>query len=412
MIERGRRKDLPEVSLPSEVFAGLTGQSLMFDDYRMLGLGCRMSPVGVRSFLLAAIGGFHDEFGYHKPVSFGFRLNAILYAWFNDFVDDEEFQSLLHFKGINGNLSHSDSDLLIGPYHYRLENKVCDTVDAVALDIEKRRKENGDLRVLLVHGKWNSIPHLGHLFCLRDVVQEAAAEYQCDARNLVLVVLSDTNRDINQTGTIPFINTFWRVSLMSYWPYVDYVCPSGEFPADREKADRHWLRIYQVLRPDMVNIASDNPNKERIYDRVRQVGARPVEFNRDAQWPVAPGLSGAKMFAGAEVSSRGLRKGSVDKSAFTRTVQHVLAIKKIRDELYGPRDWFGHEGVILPDKGRGLTPEVLRPGLDLPSPELALRLTGQERRSVRIPEFLSVTGLVEERQHQILADVLRNYLKK
>lgn len=401
-------KNLPEAYLPPEVFAALKGQALMFDEYSFLGYGFRASPTAIRTLCIATCNGFVDKRDFHSPFSPQFRLNAAVYALFNDLISKPEFSALSKGEAIEGNLVQEPEELFISPNHHTLGNKVFGCVEAVALDIEKRRVSHPNLKVVLFHGKWNTIPHPGHMFCLRDTIQEMELEYGVNPQDLVFVILCDTNQEIAATGQIPFLNTFWRTSMMSYWPYVDYACPSGDFPlADQNAADRHWLHKYAILRPFAVNVAPDHSQKKIVLERIAKVGAIPVESHRLSQWyPAIPGEFVAQEFGEQTASSRELKWGKIDETQFERAFRHMLFLKNLRDQMYGRRRWFNPKGIVLPDPVRGLSLETIRPIINRPPVELSLQLSSHRVQPIQKAKIPSVTDLISERQHQILIDIL------
>jgi glycerol-3-phosphate cytidylyltransferase-like family protein len=395
----------PEAYLPQEVLASLLGQGMLFDDYRLLHHGLRISPEAIRTLCFAVCSGFSDENGKHYVSSPHFRLITLAYALFNDFFCQSELPILSGGKAIRGNLTKKPSDLLTGPTDHSLGSKVFGCVESVALDIEKRKIAHPDLKVVLFHGKWNSIPHPGHIFCLRDAITEMAQEYQIDQQNLIVVVICDTNQGIMVAGQIPFLNTLWRTSLMSFLPYVDYACPSGEYPhTDNDAADRHWLNVYSLLSPFAVNIAPDHFRKEVVYKRVRQVGAIPIEFPREGQWwPILPGESSPGSF---EPSSRSIKDRAVSEDMLIRIIDHLLLVKHIRDQMYGPRQWFGPKGILLTNPSRSLTPGFIQPLISHPTEEQLLIFLGNQFPALKSARIPSIRDLVAGEQHRVLINVL------
>jgi hypothetical protein len=361
-LKKAIEKGSPQAYLPPEIVYGSIGEEVD-DDFNLLHLGVRVSPKAIRTLLLMTSNGFNDEEGYHRHLSTQFQLNAISYGLFHDFLLPEDIPVLSRGKTPREYFAQSERDIYVGPANHLLGNKVLGSVEEVALDIERRRKyENPNLKVLLLHGKWNTIPHPGHIYAQSDLVQDVSLQHGVRHEDMVTVAVADTNKEVAEAGSDPYLNTLWRVSLLSYSPYCDYVCPSGNFNRKQKEADRHWQHKYALLRPFAIHIARDHPRYDIVLKRCLEVDAIPMSFPRFGDFVPKVGEPFHHIVDNM-LSSRRLWKDTVEEGTFQTHWHRLLHIKRIRDELYGRRNWFEPEGVILPNAKIGLTPEHLRPGI-------------------------------------------------
>lgn len=349
----------PEAYVPPEVLESLVNKDELEDDLSLLKLGCRISPKGLRTTIFAAANGFYTEDGYHLPFdTFQTRTSALLYGYFCDLFSKPEFDDLLHGKKLTENLASSPGDMVAGPVHQVLGSRVYPTLEEVALDIERRKKDNPELKTIFIHGRWNNVPHPGHIFSSREIYSSVSNFYNIPENNLVIIVSCDNNSLIRASHTTPFLNTLWRVSMMSYIPWVDYVCPSGDFigVSYNKDVDRHWAHKYQILKPDFVNVDPDSPQLESITQRIKNAGAIPViSPYRTGAWIPEPGNPMAKRGKNP-ISATNIRDNKVDINTLESEFNHLLLVKHIRDEMYGARNLFNSPNLLRLDKSRGYYP--------------------------------------------------------
>ena len=201
------------------------------------------------------------------------------------------------------------------------------------------------------------------------------------------VVMCDTNSDIASQGSIPVTNTMWRASAMSYLPYVDYCCPSGEQPTDSEEINKHRLYKYRVLRPDFVHVDSGHFHLAAVLDRCAQVGVVPIQNQRIASYLPEFGNPRAAEVDNP-ISSSNLREGRVNcEMSMSSAIYEMMAKKMIRDMYYGSRDWFSSKYFLVPDRSRNLMPREVS----------ALSVVSSENEgdgTINVPRMITTPGEV------------------
>lgn len=157
-------------------------------------------------------------------------------------------------------------------------------------------------------------------------------------KDIILVVACDSNKDIELTDSAPFLTTAWRISILSYLPYLDYICSSGDFERI-EDADSHWAYKYKALRPDFVDIEEGGEYAEKKAQRTIEAGAKPLYHHRETQYLPGPGqiLSSSSIHAG---NVGDMQDGHRADWNYTNPYLHLLTIKQIRDLKYGKRKLF------------------------------------------------------------------------
>lgn len=344
----------PEAYVPDEVVAWLMGFENEIDDLSAVKLGFRFSPQAVRAMTLALANGIFTEEGYYGPPNSQFRQNVASYGYFNDFITKEDYELLAQGKGIRGNLPQEESDIWIGPKARLISNSVYATIDEVALRVDEKRKENRNTKVVLFDGKWNGVPHPGYFFLFKDTVNELMLTEKVDPEDLVFVVACASDNYIRLAGGRPFLNTLWRISLMSYLPWVDYVCASGD--SDIEDIHRHWIYKTQVLWPDYISVEENHPFRERKFVQAKAAGVRVLTHRRAGMYyPIKVGSPSLERIDGPEISSGHLSEGIVGRQtefSYSNPYAHLFTVKGIRDQLYGKRDWFASKQILLPSDQR------------------------------------------------------------
>jgi len=356
-LQKAIDKGYPEAIVPEETVIWLMGYENEIDDLSLIKLGYRFSPQAIRSMALALSNGIFTQEGYYPPPNPQFRQNVASYAYFNDFINYQEYGQLARGRAIYGNLPQEESGLWIGPGARLISNSVHPTMEEVGVILEARRKENPDLKVVLLDGKFNGVPHPGYFMLFKDIVQELVNEENVAPENLVFVVACATNSYIRSIGDIPFLNSLSRMSLISYMPWPDYVCSSGEFELD--KGLKHWIYKTQIIAPDYYSIQEDHFLKESKIIQARAAGAKILTHKRTGMYfPTEVGSTSMTHLEGPEVSSSGLLQGTVGRKtefSYSNPYAHLFAVKQIRDELYGKRNWFGSKQILLPSDAGNMT---------------------------------------------------------
>ncbi|MBN2016188.1 hypothetical protein JW766_05130 [Candidatus Dojkabacteria bacterium] len=339
-LQAARERGLPEVLLPDGVVNWFEGQDSYIDDLSLLRLAGRYSPMAVRAIVLACAVGVHTEKGFFPPLSRQFSWNAAFYGYFNDFLTWEEFQILSVGKAIHGHLPKESQDLWAGPFGRRIPGRVVPTIEEAALMVQGIRRENPSKKVIFKHGKWNGIPHAGHMLALRNSISLINLDEEVDHDDMILVVSCDTNFAIREFGYRPFLDTVSRMSLISYLPWVDITCSSGDFPRG-EPARLHWVHKYRTLRPDFVVLEIDDPLFDEKKARTEEIGGKVIVDYRESVYGPR-GLNDPTMerLHQNEISSSNLVAGTVGEWCLSNAYAHAFTIKQIREEMYGIRNWF------------------------------------------------------------------------
>lgn len=342
-IDRG----YPEAIVPEVVQAWYKGKHKEINDLRtIIGQGYRYSPKAMRSMTLALANGIYTDTGkgYYGPPNQQFRHNVASYAYFNDFITYEEYVQLVRDgKALRSNLPQEEFELWSGPDAPFIHNSVHPTMEGVGAILEERRRQNPNIKVALFDGKFNGIPHPGYFILFSSAVERLMNQEKIRPENLIFVVACANNNYISQTGSMPFLDTVSRMSLMSYLPWIDYVCHSGEYTLDT--ALTHWIYKIQNIAPDYYMIENDHPLKDKKIFQAITAGAKILTHGRAGiDFPTEIGSSLKRRFPGPEISSGGILAGTVgieSEISYSNPYARLFAIKNARDMQYGKRDWFG-----------------------------------------------------------------------
>jgi hypothetical protein len=340
----------PEAYVPDEVVIWLQGLENAVDDLSMIKLGFRFSPKAIRAATLALTNGIYTEEGYFPPPNPQFRQNVAAYAYFNDFISSDEYALLARGKAIYGNMPATESDIWIGPRGRLIGNSVHPTIEEVAVAIDERREQNPAIKVVFFDGKWNGIPHPGYFFLFKETTAQLTWEEHIDPNNLIFVVSCAQDEYIRETESTPFLNTLWRMSLMSYIPGIDYVCASGSYVTT--KGQEHWVYKTQVLAPNYISIEDTHPFKERKILQAKAAGARILTHRRAGMYtPIKVGSPELRRLPGPEISSQNLSEGVVGRRqefSYSNPYAHLFTVKDIYERIYGKRNWFAANQIQLP----------------------------------------------------------------
>lgn len=300
------------------------------DDLNPLKMGLRYSPKAVRSLIdllshdLVEMRDNLDGNIYSIPNRTFFAQNAGIFGLLNGFIDYEEYSVLARGEKIKGNFPESGEEIWSG-LHPKFNNYLLPTIDQAAIRIDRFKNSDPKIKSIFFHGKWNTIPHLGHTLFLRRSLEQIHDVYQVDYKDMITVVACDTNQNIKDSGSKPFLTTAWRMSLMSYLPVVGYVCCSRNF--DYQYADQYWEYKYTLLKPDFVPVEKGDPLTDSKIARARKIGAKIVELGTN--------LTGTD--SQVRISSTGLVNGGIDNLNFETQYKDYL-------NEFGSnwrRDWFG-----------------------------------------------------------------------
>lgn len=247
------------------------------EQWEMLGKGLRFSPPAIKEMAYKVAAGTkitYKEAGFLEPhpdprvspdFSFQYKYEMAFYLSFVGFINEEQYRNFWY----DTDGSKPNQDLGLGKYlpliengHNYLRNIVSPTIEKTAKYIQKIKLIRPNTVVVFNHGKWNGFPHSGYIMNYLNVMN-ILKKKGISEENVIYVVACDTNSDIRQRGSSPFLNTLWRISLNSYLPY-DFVCSSGDFTS-LEDADPFWKENYKILNPDyLVAVRTDRITKLKI----------------------------------------------------------------------------------------------------------------------------------------------------
>ena len=295
-----------------------------FEDEKVLSQnGLRYSPEAIRCLLNFLRPGYiygNDEqmLDLRVPNEKFFVANAGVYGLINGFFSHEEYETFN--KGVFFRNNHpKDLDDI-----YRESNKVFSSVGEMAEKVKKMKENDSEVKSVLFHGKWNGIPHAGHILYMTRSLGKILAEYDVKQDKMVVMVACDSNQYITEVS-YPFLDTDWRMSLMSYLPVIDMVCCSGDFSV--EQAGKVWEENYQVLRPDFIPIEVRDKLSEEKIERATKFNIKPVLVERELY------LDDKRE---NRMSMTGLLKEGMDYENFEKTNQKLLDMVGLNWQ----RDWF------------------------------------------------------------------------
>lgn len=259
---------------------------ILLERNQILDRGLRYSPKSIKAMAYkvatsAKIG--FKEAGFSSPhpdsrvlndFSIPYKMEISFYLYLTGMLNDEEYKNFIHTttEGLGGQgieIPVDISDLFLGKKDRRVRNVIRPNIDVVAKDIEKIRQEKPWVAVVFNHGKWNGFPHCGYMLAYLDVM-EAMSDMGYHEADVIYVIANDTNSDIKEAGSQPFLNTSWRMSLNSYLPY-DFIYSSGDF-GSYNNVNKHWNRHYELLKPDFIVADPDDPVTPFKVARVKELG--------------------------------------------------------------------------------------------------------------------------------------------
>jgi len=142
------------------------------DNFQPLHAGVRYSPELMRAMTKALTYGIRSEtqeFIAPNPV---YWANVFAYSWLHDFITDEEMPILGGQMPIEGSMPQTEIDFYAFHDDPRLRNIVTGSIDAIATRLTDKKAAmlaaGQDPKVVFFHGKWNGVPHIGHLFLITD----------------------------------------------------------------------------------------------------------------------------------------------------------------------------------------------------------------------------------------------------
>lgn len=255
------------------------------DDLTLFHLGGRLSPRAIRTMILSSIYGFplESEDGDTKLIkspSPQFAHNAYMYGLFCNFLQEEDLD--LNPESWTDDAPHY-SNLLTDPSHTyileddpRVRNKVFGSMETA---IAWKEVYAPNKKLLILNGKWNGFPHPGYLFAVYDSLRWIQLQLDIKREDIFVLVVGDTNALIDIQDMRAFSDTMTRLSLMSYFPFIDAVAPA-DLPLDAKdfSFDDYWLKKMNRAKPDFlpVEYGVDQNGEIEVVDEFRLIQAKSV----------------------------------------------------------------------------------------------------------------------------------------
>jgi hypothetical protein len=312
----------------------LKGKEFSEDDYTALLAGQRISPKAVRTLIASLVNGSIENIALMNAGSQRER-SALAYGDLSDIISSEEYNAFFtNGEPITGNLVEREEELFIGKdYEERIGSRVFGSVEDMAKEIAVFKETNPNKKIILLHGKWNGIPHAGYFWAMADIFSDKYSGSYYNLKDLCYVIICDNNASMESFGASPFLNTAWRVSMMSYMPLVRFVAPVDTITP--KTADDIYTRHYQTISPDCVNIAPDNPAINSIIERCQNLGI---------QYYIGDRMHYRQVQSDRSISSSSsIRNGIADESNFTGIMIDAFTAKAIINVYlphYGSRKFF------------------------------------------------------------------------
>lgn len=256
----------------------------------------RYTPKAIRRMAFAISSAFGDIADPSKPFNFPWKWEASLYLLMTGFMEHSELRDFFLTPGSVIKRERLPSKHIAPNTDSRVRNVVLGSVESAAEAVDIIRSETTEAIVIFDHGKWNGIPHAGYIAGWLGIMNMLRGKKIAEP-NVVWVRACDTNTDIRDAGSAPFLNTHWRKSLNSYLP-LDVVCSSGDF--DMKHADDYWAEAYRKIKPDYLVAVRGDSNTQKKFKRLKKMGM-------DTQILLRPRL-GDEAVWDVSVSQRGLRK--------------------------------------------------------------------------------------------------------
>ena len=293
------------------------------DDRNLARKGRRYSPKAVRCLIedlrheKALIDG-DKGIGWKVPNQEFFISNAGLFGVINGFISLDEYQNEFN-QGelLRDNMPEERDDL------WEESELIFNSVEAAAKRVKELKNEYPSAKSVLFHGKWNGIPHPEHIIFMIRALAKIDRKY--GVKEMIWMVGCDSNEYISDFA-VPFLNTDWRMSLISYLPGMNVVFCPGDFTASQ--AGDMWSKHYERLQPDFVPVEVGDKWSSKKEDQARRVGAEVVEIREG-------------IYAGDQrmerVSSSGILEGNIELESYRKRAQFLLN----GIGLSWQRDWFG-----------------------------------------------------------------------
>jgi hypothetical protein len=310
--------------ISSDIAAWLQGQE--FEDKRdLIQRGLRYSPESIRCLLFYMRIGyiFEGDNAFYKRVPNDklFVANADVYGVINGFYSHEEYKAINQGGVLTDHFPKEYQDL------DQKSDKIFSSAKEVANKIVEMKEKDPDVKSVLFHGKWNGVPHAGHMLYLNRSLDKIVHELGVNPNKVVAIVGCDGNRYIKETRH-PFLDTDWRMSLMSYLPLVNMVFFPGDFTT--KQAGKAWTDIYKIIKPDFVPIEAKDKYAENRFNRATISGSTPIlvddYINLDDK-------------VENRISMSELLNGETNMENFKKTNQLLLNLTG----LSWQRDWFEKE---------------------------------------------------------------------
>jgi len=215
------------------------------------------------------------------PENQAFSHNLVHYFYFTGLVSREEGMDLF-----SGRAPRHDRLIQRGtewkreldPEHDR--GAVVDSAVQAAEKIREIRGRNENVKVALVKGKWNGIPHFGYLMMFAELFAHLNGYEGMAIReeNIMLTIAADTNHNLRTYGqTVPFLNTAWRSSLLRRIRVVDLVFSAGDFQGSIVK---HWERVHEQIRPDYTLVDPQHKYRIGLMKQAKLYAGNAIELPR------------------------------------------------------------------------------------------------------------------------------------
>ena len=160
-------------------------------------------------------------------------------------------------------------------------NKIIENEDRAKQFFRKMKAENPKKQIVLLHGKFN-VPHLGHLLLVRNC-RQYLYKFGFSQDEIIIVLGCMSNEYIYDAGKIHFMNSDFRMSILSLSPDVDYifqVSPSFEC----EYIDEFFSELYISLGANFIPLEKNDPNEQERLFRNHIGSVQTISFDRSRRY--------------------------------------------------------------------------------------------------------------------------------
>jgi hypothetical protein len=280
------------------------------DDLTQLGLGFRHSPRAIRVLILMAISELFDAelHKYEVPNQDQFATNLMIYGETLGFISSFERKMLELGIPYFLNLSKNRQDQYLKS-HVNSNSEILPSFEILTERLQAEKAKNSGIKTVLFHGKWN-VPHFGYMLWIKNSLAKISQQFEISPDLLLPILVAEKNNYIMSAGKAPFLNTHWRLSLMSYLPNLKYLLPGGDI--DITSAAEFWAKKYTEIKPDFIPVEEGDELTEKKSAAAIAAGVTPVNI-KTALAPDRPEL---------RVSSSSLvTEGLMDQNSFVAQAQ-------------------------------------------------------------------------------------------